>query len=103
MIVGTDDQVLLANTALAGTLGTSVESIIGRKASTFGFSRRDSNSRRPWQEAVASESPVSGVIMDFQDVFGTHCIFKVNCSPLQGNEGRIRGVMVSMDNVTQLE
>ncbi|MFN8707874.1 MAG: ATP-binding protein, partial [Planctomyces sp.] len=103
MIVGTDDQVLLANTALAGTLGTAVESIIGRKASTFGFSRRDSNSRMPWQEAVASESPVSGVIMDFQDVFGTHCIFKVNCSPLQGNEGRIRGVMVSMDNVTQLE
>lgn len=103
MIVGTDDQVLLANTALAGTLGSSVESIIGRKASTFGFSRRDSDSRMPWQEAVATEQPVSGVIMDFQDIFGTHCIFKVNCSPLQGNEGRIRGVMVSMDDVTQLE
>ena len=41
--------------------------------------------------------------MDFVDQTGEKRIFKVNCSPLFGNEGKIRGVMVSLDDVTQLE
>ena len=41
--------------------------------------------------------------MDFVDPSGEKQIFKVNCSPLFGNEGKIRGVMVSLDDVTQLE
>lgn len=41
--------------------------------------------------------------MDFVDPSGEKRIFKVNCSPLFGNEGKIRGVMVSLDDVTQLE
>ena len=57
----------------------------------------------PWTECGLGERPVSGVTMDFIDQTGEKRIFKVNCSPLFGNEGKIRGVMVSLDDVTQLE
>jgi CheY-like chemotaxis protein len=57
----------------------------------------------PWTECGLAERPVSGVTMDFVDESGDKRIFKVNCSPLFGNEGKIRGVMVSLDDVTQLE
>jgi PAS domain S-box-containing protein len=103
MIVGTNDQVLLANRALTETLGGNIETVIGKKASTFGFSRRGSDPSMPWHESIQNQAAVSDVIMDFQDIRGIHSIFKVSCSPLQGNEGKIRGVMVSMDDVTQLE
>ena len=39
----------------------------------------------------------------FARQFGTIRIFKVNCSPLFGNERKARGVMVSFDDVTLLE
>ncbi len=103
MIVGLDDRVLLANSALAQTVGGSAESLIGQRATEFGFRTRTGDGLMPWTLCLRSESSVSAMIMDYTCKDGTQCIFKVNCSPLIGNEGRLRGVMVSLDDVTQLE
>ena len=103
MIVGLDDRILLANSMLASTVGLTVESLIGRKVTTLGFTVRDGDQAMPWQQCRTANSPVSSVMMDFQQADGRQLILKVNCSPLVGDDGKLRGVMVSLDDVTQLE
>jgi PAS domain S-box-containing protein len=103
MIVSLDDRILLANNALARTASCSADSLVGRKAGEMNLKRNDSSTTMPWSECGLAERPVSGVTMDFVDPSGEKQIFKVNCSPLFGNEGKIRGVMVSLDDVTLLE
>ena len=103
MIVSLDDRILLANNALARTARCSADSLVGRKAGEMSLKRTDNSTTMPWSECGLAERPVSGVTMDYVDQTGEKRIFKVNCSPLFGNEGKIRGVMVSLDDVTQLE
>ena len=103
MIVSLDDRILLANNALSRTARCSADSLVGRKTSEMSLKRTDNSTTMPWTECGLAERPVSGVTMDFVDPSGEKRIFKVNCSPLFGNEGKIRGVMVSLDDVTQLE
>jgi len=103
MIVSVDDRILLANNALARTAKRSADSLIGRKAGEMKLKRTDDKTEMPWTECGATSQPVSGVTMEFVDPQRNRQIFKVNCSPLFGNEGTIRGVMVSLDDVTQLE
>ncbi len=103
MIVSTDGRILLANNALARTAQRSADSLVGRKASEMNLNRTDNKTEMPWTECGNTEQAVSGVTMNFVDRMNRKRIFKVNCSPLFGNEGQIRGVMVSLDDVTQLE
>ena len=103
MIVGMDDRVLLANSMLASIVGRSVDSLIGKKTATLGFTMRNADQPVPWKQCLSSRTTVSSVIMDFQQGTGHSLILKVNCSPLVGDDGKLRGVMVSLDDVTQLE
>jgi PAS domain S-box-containing protein len=103
MIVSLDGRILLANNALARTARCPADSLVGFKAGEMSLQRTDNSTTMPWTECGLAERPVSGVTMDFVDESGEKRIFKVNCSPLFGNEGKIRGVMVSLDDVTQLE
>lgn len=103
MIVSLDGRILLANNALARTARCPADSLVGFKAGEMSLKRTDNSTTMPWTECGLAERPVSGVTMDFVDESGEKRIFKVNCSPLFGNEGKIRGVMVSLDDVTQLE
>ncbi len=103
MIVSMDDRILLANNALARTSQRSADSLVGRKATEMNLKRTDNKTEMPWTECGTTARPVSGVTMEFEDRQKHKSIFKVNCSPLFGNEGAIRGVMVSLDDVTQLE
>lgn len=103
MIVSVDDRILLANNALAATSERSADSLVGLKASVLNLQRSDEKADMPWTECSHTSCAVTGVTMDFTGRGGKKQMFKVNCSPLFGNDGRIRGVMVSLDDVTQLE
>ena len=103
IIVSMDDRILLANTAFSRAAQCDADLLIGRKSSEIGFVRRDGGKQLPWTECGLTEAHVAGLTMDFVDRTGATRIFKVTCSPLFGNDSRIRGVMVSFDDVTQLE
>ncbi|MCA9035587.1 MAG: response regulator [Planctomycetaceae bacterium] len=102
MIVGRDDRILLANSALAEAVGLSAEALIGRKAGELGLSVPEGSRQYPWQHSLSTRQPVSGVITELKKGNQTHTL-KINCSPLLGDDSTLRGVMVSLDDVTQLE
>lgn len=103
MIVSLDDRILLANNSLANTAKRDADSLVGRRATELHLRRTDGENLMPWTQCGQTQQSVSGVTMEFDDPKLGRRIFKANCSPLFGNEGQIRGVMVSLDDVTQLE
>lgn len=103
MIVGLDGRILLANNAMAKTVDKIADALVGQKAGQFRFVRVDGVEEMPWIECGRLEQPVSGTTVHFLDSENTNRIFKINCSPLFGTEGKVRGVMVSFDDVTTLE
>jgi signal transduction histidine kinase/DNA-binding NarL/FixJ family response regulator/HPt (histidine-containing phosphotransfer) domain-containing protein len=103
MIVSVDDRILLANNSLANTAKRDADSLVGRRATELHLRRTDGEKLMPWTQCGQTQQSVSGVTMEFDDPKLERRIFKANCSPLFGNEGQIRGVMVSLDDVTQLE
>ncbi len=103
MIVGLDGRILLANSAMAKTVDQNADALVGQKAGQFRFVRVDGVKEMPWIECGRSQQPISGTTVHFVDSANTNRIFKINCSPLFGTEGKVRGVMVSFDDVTTIE
>jgi signal transduction histidine kinase len=103
MIVGLDGRILLANNAMAKTVDKNADALVGQKAGQFQFVRVDGVEEMPWIECGRSQLPISGTTVHFVDSAKINRIFKINCSPLFGTEGKVRGVMVSFDDVTTLE
>ena len=103
MIVGLDGRILLANNAMAKTVNKHADALVGQKAGQFQFVRVDGVAEMPWIECGRSQQLVSGTTVQFMDSEKTHRIFKINCLPLFGTEGKVRGVVVSFDDVTTLE
>ncbi|MEQ9411472.1 MAG: ATP-binding protein [Fuerstiella sp.] len=105
MIVGLNERILLANKAAEVMTGFDIEKMTGVKASALPFHRLagDPESRMPWQIALSEQQPVANTMMALESDDGSSRIFRVNCSPLVGNDGKHRGVMVTLDDVTLLE
>ncbi len=104
-VLDTDQRILLAKQAFADTLGTAVEETLGRKASDLPFVL-DKDGPPPggyaWERAVTTGEAQFGDIMTLRDKDGQPRLLKVSAAPVQGDDGRLRGAMVSFDDVTQL-
>ena len=105
MIVGLNDRVLLANKAMENMTGYGVDELIGVEVGTLGFrsvdSSADSSEASPWNLALETNTTVTNTMLTPDD--GSNRVFRVNCSPLVGTDGKHRGVMVTFDDVTVLE
>ncbi|MEZ6122628.1 MAG: ATP-binding protein [Planctomycetaceae bacterium] len=105
MIVGLNTRVLLNNMAMEVMTGSGNNKLLGMKASELGFAPVEStpDSRMPWDIVIAEGHAVPNVMMRLNSAKGSGRIFRVNCTPLAGNDGENRGVMVTFDDVTALE
>ncbi len=102
MIIGLDERILLANTALSEVAGHDPEDMLGRHAESLGFRVSGVPMSLPWKCCAELKSAISAVPMQIETTDGLMS-FNVNCSPLMGNEGQHRGVLATFDNITQLE
>ncbi len=103
MIVDTDGRVLLANSALASMTGHEADHMMGMPSERLGFQPEEDGQSTPWSRSLGEKQALANVTMTLETP-GTHSrIFNVNCSPLLGNEGRYRGVMVTFDDITLLQ
>jgi len=107
LVLDNKEQIMLANRAFATLLTTTPEALLGRKVGEFPWSGAEGEplepDTRPWHLAL-----ISGEAQKNQRVRLTlpeceHVTFMINCSPVLGSGGKNVGVMVSFDDVTQLE
>ena len=96
-------QIVLANEAFGAMVERPPDKLVGRPASKFAWGLADPGEQLPWTKAIAEQLPQVNAQVRLQSGSGTERIFIVNCSPVLGNNGRYRGVLVSFDDVTQLE
>ncbi len=98
-------RIMLANQAFADIVGESPERLLGRLASELPWSDLPGTGSAgyPWEIALREEASLAGRMMHLVDHSGKSRTFMVNCTPIPGNEGEIRGVLASLEDVTQLE
>ncbi|WP_417227847.1 response regulator [Amphritea sp.] len=97
-------QVVLANKAFSDLLGRSATSLMGYEVRRLPWRRGDSSTSAdfPWQTALTSGETVMNktVRLELEDGVRT---FMVNCSPVLADKGKPSGVLVSFDDITELE
>ena len=57
----------------------------------------------PWMRAMALGSPQRGEQLEFPQETGESVKTVVNCAPIQDARGKVRGCIVTFDNVTEVE
>ena len=100
LILDTKNNILLANTAFANVLGQSPEKLIGKRSESLGI---QTHGDAPWSICLEEKRLVSNERVSLTDAAGKELNYLVNCSPLLGHKGNYCGVMVTFDDVTQLE
>ena len=120
MILDTSGTILLANDAFAKVTGVEATKLAGVRSQTLDFidpvtgesiksrggwgrAKNRSHFQLPWLTAVQDECVVQNTRLKMCDKHGKLRTFLVNCSPLLGHQGNYCGVMVTFDDVTQLE
>ena len=100
-------NIVLANKSTSLMLGVPEAKLIGRSPSAFSWSQADGTAlpkgELPWQSALADKQPKRDVHMNVSSSNGVQFALRANCSPILNDAGGIQAVVVSFQDVTELE
>jgi PAS domain S-box-containing protein len=107
IIVDRKEQIVLANTAFASRLGMVPRDLLGFRAGDLPWvdtaDQRVNGSERPWVRALEMGEIQTNQILRLRLPDNKRLSFSVNCAPVLGAGGKHAGVLVSFDDITQLE
>jgi PAS domain S-box-containing protein len=107
LVVDNRGYVVLANQAFAAVAGKTAEQMVGKTVSTFAWYGRQgqalSAEDTPWTAALREGAPQRNVLVCMDDAHGKRRSFLVNCSPILAGGGKLGGVLISFDDVTELQ
>jgi PAS domain S-box-containing protein len=99
--------IVLANKSTALMLGVDEAHLIGRKPDQFAWSDASGTvldrAALPWATALASRQLQRDVHLHVRSAGGTHFALRANCSPLGTDNGQVQAVVISFQDVTELE
>lgn len=107
LVLDRKEQIVLANRAFSDILDKSPTALLGAKASELPWQDKEGNkvtkANRPWIQALDSGEVQKDADLRIQLPGQRMLTFKVNCSPVLGAGKKYAGVLVSFNDVTQLE
>ncbi|UCH48501.1 MAG: response regulator [Betaproteobacteria bacterium] len=107
LVIDRKRDIVLANEAFASFVGRTPERLVGTKASNLPWLAEDGTELPeldvPWDRALATGKLQSNEMVRMADALGKTHTFIVNCAPVLSAGGKAGGVLVSLDDVTQLE
>ncbi len=107
LILDRKEQIVLANTAFASMFEKKSSDLLGIKASEFRWNNKEGDAveraDRPWIRALEEGEIQKDDMLWLQLSKDSQKSFKINCSPVLGENNKYGGVLVSFDDVTQLE
>lgn len=106
LILDKKEQIVLANNSLAKLLGRSPEEIIGRKGSELGWlncKNPKDIKKLPWVQLLQQDIDRKGASLTLLNHLGHQIKLAVNAANIIDNTGKIRGILVTFDDITQLE
>ena len=107
LVIDAQGQIVLANQAFASMVGKTPEEIIGLSAAAFSWSNGDGSpldhESAPWLKALREQTLQKNIMVSLHDSEKKRRAFIVNCSPIFVGKGQTGGVLISLDDVTELE
>jgi diguanylate cyclase (GGDEF)-like protein/PAS domain S-box-containing protein len=106
IILDEKEQVVLANLSFAEIFGKSTMELIGFKGSELGWKGCKSPQdieHLPWMQVLSNKKSKIGARLIMERGSRKAVSFIVNAAPVLDNKGNNRGVLVTFDNVTEIE
>jgi diguanylate cyclase (GGDEF)-like protein/PAS domain S-box-containing protein len=107
VILDKQGLIVLANDAFVRATGQPHAELLGQPISDLSWETAPDGSDPggfPWERALESQESQVGAILKLESDDRKHsCILSVNSTPILGDDGSLRGVLASFDNLTQLE
>ncbi len=107
LVLDLNGHILLANQAFADMVGATPDKLIGLAAGKLAWLDVHGNAllpqAYPWIESVREGIPQRGARACLNDNQGRLHSFIVNCSPVLSGPGRHDGVLISLDDVSELQ
>ncbi len=106
MIVDEDEQILLTNKAFSDKIGRDAMSMMGSKASGLNWeriSKQKSGTELPWLDVLKTGNATIGAQFNLTSEDGKTFKFAINASPILSPEGKPQGVLITLDDITEIE
>ena len=107
LVIDKKQNIVLANQAFATLTGATPETLTARQVSELGWLGPDgtplAKERSPWAAALREGTLQRNSTLHFTDHAGQLRTFSANCSPVMGPDGKADGVLISLDDITELE
>lgn len=103
LVLDARGNIVLANSAFAELTGKEPESLLGLSARDLPWKLDESHQHHVWEGSLFDAKPTRHEKIGFTNADGQVRTFIVNCSPVFAANDQVGGVLISMDDVTQLE
>jgi len=104
IVVDSNENIVLANLAFAKLNGIDQDQLLGINVQSLDWMiDEDSDGSYPWVKSIEDAASVRNAMIGYQDCDERTRKFQMSCSPVTGARGRVGGVLISMDDVTELE
>ena len=107
LVIDPKGYIVLANQAFAGVVGKPSEALTGTRTTAFQWVSREGAALTPeaypWTLALRDSQPTRNARVCLADSLGKMRSFMVNCSPVLGSDNRAGGVLISFDDITELQ
>lgn len=108
LVLDTRGRIVLANQAFEQIVDKSSDLLVGKKPEQL-FEWKNTDGVQvetfPWTRAAESGTQITDeiLILNVSNELGSEVIFKVNSSPVAAESSKGNGVLISFENVTELE
>jgi PAS domain S-box-containing protein len=107
LVLDRNQHVVLANQSISQTLGKPADALTGLDARSIGWLSTDSAPAAaadlPWRAALEEGRVQRNALIRLRTAGGALRTFLVNCSPVLGAGAKPGGVLVSLEDITELE
>ncbi len=107
VVVDATGAIVLANKSTSVMLGIDEQRLIGRSPSEFGWCHPDGSvlarAALPWEIALATRQAQRDTHLTVTSSGGARFALRANCSPILDDRGGLQALVVSFQDVTELE
>ncbi len=107
LVIDKKQNIVLANQAFATLTGATPDTLAAHQVSELGWLGPDgtplAKEKSPWAAALREGTVQRNSMLHFTDHAGKLHTFSANCSPVMGPDGKAGGVLISLDDITELE
>jgi len=103
LIIDNKGVVMFSNQALAKRIGINARRLTGKELKSLDWVVVNEDDQLPWESILDGSKTVNEQALDLRVGHHQHYTFVVNASPIMGDRDDVRGVMITFNDITELE